>query len=297
MMKACAEQELLLGGLVDGELDAANAALVEAHAARCEGCRDELERIQAVAACSPGGCASCGPGGPRWPRISALPELNRPGPPTTNRVAGLAGAGACRCDRRVAGDGARCSRGLPSLDRTGAGLQPRPLASARPSDRCANHQPAYRETMVQRPDRFRAAGARTCRPGLSACRGATGFDRRKNGRGDRLSSEAAHREPLRLARPRKRRALVREGRFRGRGMEPQRAALAAVSDIPAAELQQFQQAVRGERRVSRAYGSSRRMGERSFRSLLGGRPGWTTSCRRGWSSDCCSMFRCRPSSV
>ncbi len=47
-MPACVDQELLLGGLVDGELDAANTALVEAHVARCEGCRDELDRMQAV---------------------------------------------------------------------------------------------------------------------------------------------------------------------------------------------------------------------------------------------------------
>ena len=47
-MPACVDQELLLGGLVDGELDAANTALVEAHVARCEGCREELERLQAT---------------------------------------------------------------------------------------------------------------------------------------------------------------------------------------------------------------------------------------------------------
>ena len=47
-MPACVDQELLLGGLVDGELDAANVAMVEAHVARCEGCREELERLQAV---------------------------------------------------------------------------------------------------------------------------------------------------------------------------------------------------------------------------------------------------------
>jgi len=47
-MPACVDQELLLGGLVDGELDAANTALVEAHVARCEGCSEELERLQAV---------------------------------------------------------------------------------------------------------------------------------------------------------------------------------------------------------------------------------------------------------
>ena len=33
-MPACVDQELLLGGLVDGELDAANTAMVEAHAGR-----------------------------------------------------------------------------------------------------------------------------------------------------------------------------------------------------------------------------------------------------------------------
>jgi anti-sigma factor RsiW len=47
-MHACADQELLLGGLVDGELDAANVAMVEAHVARCAGCREELERLQAL---------------------------------------------------------------------------------------------------------------------------------------------------------------------------------------------------------------------------------------------------------
>src|SRR3954451_19261943 len=47
-MAACVDQELLLGGLIDGELDAANTALVEAHVARCEGCREELDRLQAL---------------------------------------------------------------------------------------------------------------------------------------------------------------------------------------------------------------------------------------------------------
>jgi anti-sigma factor RsiW len=47
-MPACNDQELLLGALVDGELDAANTALVEAHVARCDGCREELERLQAL---------------------------------------------------------------------------------------------------------------------------------------------------------------------------------------------------------------------------------------------------------
>jgi anti-sigma factor RsiW len=37
---------MLLGGLLDGELDAANVASVEAHIARCSTCREELERQQ-----------------------------------------------------------------------------------------------------------------------------------------------------------------------------------------------------------------------------------------------------------
>jgi anti-sigma factor RsiW len=47
-MTACVDQSFLLGGLVDGELDAANIALTEAHVTRCDGCREELERLQAV---------------------------------------------------------------------------------------------------------------------------------------------------------------------------------------------------------------------------------------------------------
>jgi anti-sigma factor RsiW len=47
-MPACPDQMILLGGLLDGELDAANTALIEAHIGRCSGCREELERQQAV---------------------------------------------------------------------------------------------------------------------------------------------------------------------------------------------------------------------------------------------------------
>ena len=49
-MAACLDQELVLGGLVDRELDAANTALIEAHVARCQGCREELERLEATRA-------------------------------------------------------------------------------------------------------------------------------------------------------------------------------------------------------------------------------------------------------
>ena len=75
-MPACVDQELLLGGLVDGELDAANTALVEAHVTRCDGCREELERIQAVRNLLRGeGVRHSAPESLRE-RIAALPELS-----------------------------------------------------------------------------------------------------------------------------------------------------------------------------------------------------------------------------
>jgi len=47
-MSACPDKLLLVHGLVDGELDAANAVATEAHVAGCEGCRAEYERILAL---------------------------------------------------------------------------------------------------------------------------------------------------------------------------------------------------------------------------------------------------------
>ena len=76
-MAACTDQELLLGGLVDGELDAANTALVEAHVARCEACREELERLHALRGLlsSEGVRHSAPPA--LSSRIAAMPELKR----------------------------------------------------------------------------------------------------------------------------------------------------------------------------------------------------------------------------
>ncbi len=47
-MKACDDKLLLLHGLADGELDAANALAVEAHLKSCAGCSEELARIELV---------------------------------------------------------------------------------------------------------------------------------------------------------------------------------------------------------------------------------------------------------
>ena len=96
MMPVCADQELLLGGLIDGELDAAHTAMVEAHVARCEGCRDELGRLEALRVLiSLEGVRQAAPDALRT-RLSGLPEL-APQAANENRIPrwiapGLAGA-------------------------------------------------------------------------------------------------------------------------------------------------------------------------------------------------------------
>ena len=48
MMAGCEDQQMVLNGLLDGELDAANAAAAEAHLATCHGCREEYARLEAL---------------------------------------------------------------------------------------------------------------------------------------------------------------------------------------------------------------------------------------------------------
>ena len=96
-MSACADQELLLGGLVDNELDAANIAMVEAHVARCEGCREELERLQALRSLLRSDGVRHSAPESLATRIAALPELAAPKAANDNRLLrwlgpGLAGA-------------------------------------------------------------------------------------------------------------------------------------------------------------------------------------------------------------
>jgi anti-sigma factor RsiW len=47
-MSGCEDKELLLHGLLDGELDAANTLACEAHLRECAGCAAELARLQAL---------------------------------------------------------------------------------------------------------------------------------------------------------------------------------------------------------------------------------------------------------
>jgi anti-sigma factor RsiW len=92
-MPACLDQELLLGGLVDNELDAANVAMVEAHVARCEGCREELDRLQAVRnLLRADGVRHTTPESLSR-RIAALPELAVPRAANDNRLLRWLGPG------------------------------------------------------------------------------------------------------------------------------------------------------------------------------------------------------------
>jgi len=47
-MSACGDKELLLHGLLDGELDAANTLVCEAHLAECAACAAEFRRLQVL---------------------------------------------------------------------------------------------------------------------------------------------------------------------------------------------------------------------------------------------------------
>jgi anti-sigma factor RsiW len=92
-MAACDDKLLLIGALADGELDAANTALAEAHVARCEACRDELERLEAVRRLMhTDGVRHSAPDALRR-RIGAMPEL-APKAANENRWPGWVASGA-----------------------------------------------------------------------------------------------------------------------------------------------------------------------------------------------------------
>jgi anti-sigma factor RsiW len=92
-MAACLDQELLLGGLVDNELDAANVAMVEAHVARCEGCREELERLQGLRNLLRSDGVRHTASDSLVRRVAALPELAAPRAANDNRLMRWLGPG------------------------------------------------------------------------------------------------------------------------------------------------------------------------------------------------------------
>ena len=91
-MAACADQELLLGGLVDNELDAANVAMVEAHVSRCQGCREELGRLQALRNLLETDGVRHFASESLVRRVAAMPELAQ-GPANDNRLLRWLGPG------------------------------------------------------------------------------------------------------------------------------------------------------------------------------------------------------------
>ena len=80
-MSACADKELMLHGLIDGELDAANALAIEAHVKACPGCAAELERLQALGRLvrAPG-MAHAAPAGLADRIEASIAESSRPAP-------------------------------------------------------------------------------------------------------------------------------------------------------------------------------------------------------------------------
>ncbi|MHB8530911.1 MAG: anti-sigma factor family protein [Caulobacteraceae bacterium] len=86
-MTACPDKRLLLNALVDGELDAANAAALEGHVARCGACAAELAEIRGVAGVLAGADLTFAPPAGLEARVlAALEREDRaPRPPPARR--------------------------------------------------------------------------------------------------------------------------------------------------------------------------------------------------------------------
>ncbi len=94
-MSACADREMLIQGLLDGELDAVNTLACEAHLKSCSACNDQFVRLRALrAAITAPGVAHPAPAGLQA-RIEAAMEApsRRPIPPP-RRIANWAAPGA-----------------------------------------------------------------------------------------------------------------------------------------------------------------------------------------------------------
>lgn len=87
-MSACPDRLLLLHGLSDGELDAANTLAIETHLRSCEGCAAEYERITALR-------ARIARAGVRYPApeslAKAIGQAIAPLPPATSLQRGWVG--------------------------------------------------------------------------------------------------------------------------------------------------------------------------------------------------------------
>ena len=218
-MPACEDRSLLLGGLIDGELDAANTVLIEAHVARCDGCREELERMQSIRRLlATDGLRHHAPDLLRQ-RIAALPEL-QPKAANANRLPswlapGVAGALAASLAMVAFVGPMQHQEAVESqlVSSHVRSLQPGHLMDVQTT------KSAHRETLVQRKDRFRAARSRARRSGLSSRWWSSRFHQRKDGRRDRVPAAPARRESLRLAIPFSAQPRVSGGWICNRGVE------------------------------------------------------------------------------
>ena len=245
-MPACADRTLLLGALVDGELDAANVALTEAHLAQCDGCREEVERLQAIRNLLRAEGVRHGAPKPLRERIAALPGLaaHRTGARAIPRWLGPALGGALAASLATiavlqpgqsATDGEIISSHIRSL-------QPGHLIDVQTSDRHVvkpwfNGRVAFAPPVPELADQgFPLAGGR-----LDAVGGKTAaaivYHRRQHTvnvfvwPGDAGYAHTADRDGFSL----------REWRQGG-------LTFAAVSDIPPQELARFEQLYRGRSR-------------------------------------------------
>jgi anti-sigma factor RsiW len=119
-MSACPDKLLLLHAHVDGELDAANALVLEAHLRSCTACTEELARIEAVRAMLSNADLSHATPAALRARIETLaeaPSIVAPvfRPPSSSAANprrgafGLTGGGAMPLGRSWAGGLLRCS--------------------------------------------------------------------------------------------------------------------------------------------------------------------------------------------
>jgi len=245
-MPACEDRTLLLGALVDGELDAANVALTEAHLAQCDGCREEVERLQAIRnLLRTEGVRRDAPDALRE-RIAALPELaaHRTGARSIPRWLGPAFGGALAASLATV---AVLQPGQSAIDREIISshirsLQPGHLIDVQTSDRHVvkpwfNGRVEFAPPVPELADQgFPLAGGR-----LDAVGGKTAaaivYHRRQHTvnvfvwPGDAGDSHSADRDGFSL----------REWRQDG-------LTFAAVSDIPPQELAQFEELYRGRSR-------------------------------------------------
>ena len=214
----CAECEILLHALIDGELDAGHARDVEAHAAGCPACAEKLKTFRAMHdAIAQANLKEAAPANLRSRIEAALPRRSG----ASHRAASIFAAVAPNILRRLCrrhgavGGGRRQRWSSPSSATMRSDHRRRgrvgayPLAAGRTSDGRGNERPAYGQAMVQRQARCGAAGHRLDRGRIYAAWRPSRLYRRRAGGFGRLSTPQACHQSVRRA------ALGRRARRQG----------------------------------------------------------------------------------